>query len=139
MPLNQPTRVLLGLVQPSAPQTDSVLISELAVLFRVGVPEEERAQPQRLLLNLELTFDVSKAAMADSISETVDYYAVAQRLIRFGEGRSWKLIETLACDAAEMILREFRVQAVSVEVRKFIIPETGHVAVRILRVRGLGF
>jgi dihydroneopterin aldolase len=58
---------------------------------------------------------------------------VAQRLIRFGDGRSWRLIEKLAADIAEMILNDFGAQAVLVEVKKFIIAEARHVSVRIER------
>jgi FolB domain-containing protein len=115
---------------------DTITICELAVPFRVGVPEEERAKPQRLLITVEMTLDFSSAAKSDDLTRTIDYYAVSQRLLSFGEGRSWKLIETLAQNIAEMILAEFIAKTVSVEVKKFIIPETRYVSVRVMRSRG---
>ena len=133
--LNHPTRVLLGLARAAARSPDCIVIRELCVHYRVGVPDEERVRAQKLLLNLELRFDFSKAAATDSIAETVNYYEVSQRLLRFGDGREWKLIETLASDIADLVLREFAVQSVQVEVRKFILPETRYVAVRIERER----
>ena len=54
---------------------------------------------------------------------------MSQRLLRFGEGRSWKLIEKLATDIANTILIEFKPAAVTVEVKKFIIPEARYVSV----------
>ena len=112
-----------------------ITIVDLEVFYRVGVPDAERAQPQRLLLTIEMEFDFSKAAKTDSIADTIDYFAVSQRLLKFGEGRKWKLIEKLASDLAEMLLNEFKPQAVAVEVKKFIIPQARHVAVSLTRSR----
>jgi 7,8-dihydroneopterin aldolase/epimerase/oxygenase len=115
---------------------DTIIIEDLEVYYRVGVPDLERAQPQRLLLCVEIEHDFTEAAAADDLSRTVDYYAVTRRLLGYGEGRSWSLIETLAVDVAELVLAEFRVEAVRVTVKKFILAETRHVAVRVERVRG---
>jgi 7,8-dihydroneopterin aldolase/epimerase/oxygenase len=112
-----------------------ILISELEVFYCVGVPDAERAKPQRLLLSLEIGYDVSKAAATDDLRSTIDYYTVCQRLLSFGEGREWKLIEALATDIADMVLEEFSAARVQVEVRKFIIPQTSFVAVRLVRSR----
>jgi dihydroneopterin aldolase len=110
-----------------------ISIVDLEVFYRVGVPDAERAQPQRLLLTVELAADFSAAAQSDSIADTIDYFAVTQRLLGFGAGREWKLIEKLAADIAAAILAEFKPQSVSVEVKKFIIPEARHVSVKMFR------
>lgn len=112
---------------------DKIIINDLEVHYRVGVPEQERASPQRLLITVEMSRSVSAAAESDDLTKTIDYHAVTQRLLRFGDGRSWKLIEKLASDIAGMILAEFASDSVTVEVRKFIIPEARHVAVRLTR------
>jgi len=108
---------------------NKISIVDLEVFYRVGVPEAERAQPQRLLLTLELESDFSAAAKSDGIADTIDYYAVTQRLLKFGDGCEWKLIEKLAADLADMALAEFKPLSVSVEVKKFIIPEARYVSV----------
>ncbi len=108
-----------------------ISIVDLEVFYRVGVPDEERAQPQRLLLTIELEADFTAAAKSDSITDTINYFAVTQRLLKFGEDKSWKLIEKLATDIADVILAEFKPQTVSVEVKKFIIPEARYVSVKI--------
>ncbi|SRR5258706_13429539 len=112
-----------------------ISIVDLEVFYRVGVPDAERAQPQRLLLTVELESDFSAAAKSDSIVDTIDYYAVTQKLLKFGEGREWKLIEKLAADIADLILAEFKPCAVTVEVKKFIIPQARHVAVSLTRAK----
>jgi 7,8-dihydroneopterin aldolase/epimerase/oxygenase len=112
---------------------DTITISDLEVHYRVGVPDAERAQPQRLLLTVEMEHDFAAAAAGDDLRQTIDYYAVSRRLLALGEGREWKLIETLACEVADLILRSFQAASVTVEVKKFILPEARHVSVKVHR------
>ena len=113
----------------------TITLTDLEVHYHVGVPDAERAQPQRLLLTVEMQRDFTRAAASDDLRETIDYYAVSRRLLHFGEGRSWKLIEKLAVDVADLVLAEFGPVSVMVEVKKFILPETRHVAVKVERSR----
>lgn len=115
---------------------DHITISELEVSYQVGVPDEERAQPQRLLLTVQLFLDLAPSAASDDLTRTVNYFEVSQRLLQLGRGRSWKLIETLASDIANLILTEFKVDRARVEVKKFIIPEARHVSVTLERSTG---
>jgi len=112
-----------------------ISIVDLEVFYRVGVPEAERAQPQRLLLTVEMKSDFSGAAKSDGIADTIDYFAVTQRLLKFGAGREWRLIEKLAADIADVVLAEFKPQSISVEVKKFILPDARHVSVSLTRLR----
>ena len=112
-----------------------ISIVDLEVFYRVGVPDAERAQPQRLLLVIEMESDFSAAAKTDGIADTIDYFTVTQRLLKFGEGKSWKLIEKLATDIADIILAEFKPRSVLVEVKKFIIPQARHVSVALMKRR----
>jgi len=116
----------------------NISIIDLEVFFSVGVPDEERAKPQRLLLTVQMEFDFSSAAISDRITKTIDYFAVAELLLKFGEGRSWKLIEKLANDIADKVLSEFQPQGVTVEVKKFPIPQARHVSVSLTKTRGGG-
>lgn len=112
-----------------------ISIVDLEVSYRVGVPDDERARPQRLLLTVEMDFDFAKAAKSDGIADTIDYFAVSQRLLNFGDGQSWKLIEKLAADLAALILAEFKPQSVTVEVKKFPVPQARYVSVVVTRER----
>jgi dihydroneopterin aldolase len=116
-------------------RVDTIVISDLEVRLRVGVPDDERREPQRLLLTVEMRTDFAAAIKTDSIAATIDYFAVSQALLKFGDGREWRLIEKLAADVAEMILARFHPAAVSVEVKKFIIPQARFVSVRVTRER----
>jgi dihydroneopterin aldolase len=106
-----------------------IKIVDLEVFYSVGVTDAERAKPQRLLLSLDMTFDFSMAALGDRIGKTIDYFAVSQRLLGYGKERSWKLIEKLAVNIADQVLQEFKPEVVTVEVKKFVIPQAAYVSV----------
>jgi FolB domain-containing protein len=114
---------------------DHIVIRELEVHYRVGVTEAERATPQRLLLNLDLTADLSAAVASDDLIHTVDYDLLCRELRSFGRDRCWRLIEKLAEDIATLVLSRPIVKSVEVEVQKFVIAEARYVAVRISRSR----
>jgi dihydroneopterin aldolase len=107
----------------------NIRIADLEVFYNVGVTDEERAKPQRLLLTVDMETDITAAAMTDRIIKTIDYFAVAQLLLKYGDGRSWKLIEKLATDIARLIKTEFQPQGITVEVKKFALKEPGYVSV----------
>jgi 7,8-dihydroneopterin aldolase/epimerase/oxygenase len=120
-------------MNPPLPAPGQIVIRDLEIHCHIGVPDAERAQPQRLLLTVEMDADFGAAGASDDLAQTIDYFAVSRRLLRFGEGRSWKLIETLAVDVADAVRAEFKVRSIAVEVKKFILPEARYVAVRLRR------
>jgi 7,8-dihydroneopterin aldolase/epimerase/oxygenase len=106
-----------------------ITIVDLEVHYCVGVTDEERAKPQRLLLTVDMNLDFSSAAVSDRIERTINYQTVADELLRFGEGRSWKLVEKIVDSIADRILAEYKPQGVMVEVKKFSIPQARFVSV----------
>ena len=112
-----------------------ISIIDLEVYCRVGVPDEERAKPQRLLVTVDIDYDFASAAMSDRIARTIDYFAVSQRLLKFGERQGWRIIESLATEMADKILTEFRPTSVTVEVKKFAIPEARYVSVTVTKAQ----
>ncbi len=112
-----------------------ITIVDLEVFYSVGVTDEERAKPQRLLLTVDMNFDFSSAAVSDRIERTINYQTVAEDLLKFGEGRSWKLVEKVVTNIAERIIAEYKPQSVLVEVKKFSIPQARFVSVSTGRTR----
>jgi 7,8-dihydroneopterin aldolase/epimerase/oxygenase len=112
-----------------------ISLVDLEVFYCVGVTNAERAHPQRLLITVDLDCDFSPAAASDRIEQTLDYQALATRLLKYGEGKTWHLLEKLVANVADMILAEFRPNAVTVEIKKFPIPQAGHVSVTLTRTR----
>jgi dihydroneopterin aldolase len=116
---------------------DEIHINGLRVTTRVGVPAEERAVPQELELNIRLVVEGGFGQMGDDVTRTIDYDAVARHVRAWcGEGER-KLIETLAEEMAAELQEAFPLlEAVAIEVRKFILPDCEYVAVLIERERG---
>jgi 7,8-dihydroneopterin aldolase/epimerase/oxygenase len=112
-----------------------ITIVDLEVSYCVGVTEEERSKPQRLLLTVDMGLDFSSAAVSDRIEKTINYQALADDLLKFGENRSWKLLEKLVSNIADMIFIQYRPDAVMVEAKKFSIPQARYVAVSHTRSR----
>jgi 7,8-dihydroneopterin aldolase/epimerase/oxygenase len=115
-----------------------ITIVDLEVSYNVGVSDEERAQPQRLLISVEMEFDFSSAAMSDRLTKTIDYHVVAQRLLAYGKDRSWKLLEKLVTEVADLVANEFHPQSVFVEIKKFTVPQARYVSVSLSRGAGTG-
>jgi 7,8-dihydroneopterin aldolase/epimerase/oxygenase len=113
-----------------------IRIVDLEVFYCVGVTDEERAKPQRLLLTVDMTYDFTSAALTDRLERTINYQTVADELLRFGEGRNWKLLEKLVTNIADIIMAEHKPQAVVVEAKKFSVPNARYVSVSLSRNRG---
>lgn len=112
-----------------------ITIADLEVFYCVGVTDTERAAPQRLLVTVEMSFDITSAALSDRLERTIDYHAVAQMILKYGEGRSWKLLERLVANLCDLVLTEFKAEGVSVTVKKFVIPEARFVSVQLAKTR----
>ncbi len=112
-----------------------ISIVDLEVHYCVGVTDEERSKPQRLLLSVELSLDFASAAISDRLEKTINYQALAEDLLKFGDNRSWKLLERVVTNIAEMILARYRPDSVSVELKKFVIPQARYVSVVTSRAR----
>lgn len=112
---------------------DVILIRGLEVPVLIGVPDEERASEQRLRIHLELVPRAGFSGLGDEIENAVNYYVVAQRVKQLAASRPRKLIETLAEELTTMVLAEFAVVEVTLEIEKFILPDTDWVGLRMTR------
>jgi len=108
-------------------------IVDLEVHYHIGVPDEERAKPQRLLLTIEMNLDIAAAALTDRVEKTLNYQRVVDDLLHFGEGRSWRLLEKLVSNLADWIMVEYEPDSVLVEAKKFVIPQARYVSVSMAR------
>jgi len=86
---------------------DRIVVSQLPLRAHVGVPEEERAQEQDILIDMEIGLDLAPAGTRDDIALTVDYEAVCDVLTSMMRTRSYMLIEAVAEDCASAILAAF--------------------------------
>ena len=97
---------------------DKIFIHALKTETIVGIFDWERQVKQTVVMDIEFSADIRKAALSDSIDDTLNYKGVAKRVLAFVEESSFHLVETLAEHIAMLILEEFGVSWVSIALSK---------------------
>lgn len=116
--------------------SDIVYISDLRFSAILGVLPEERVTPQQVVVSLVLTTDTRVAANSKNLADTVDYAAIAETVREHTIAAECLLVETLAEQLAELVLRTAGVSAVEIDVGKpDALPDARQVGVRIYRKR----
>jgi dihydroneopterin aldolase len=116
--------------------SDHILVSGLRVRTRVGWTDEERADPQFVLVDLDVETDASASSASDDLADTIDYARVISEVADYVEAQETRLLERLAAEVAERVSALDGVKRVSVEIAKEVVPvpeEVGRVAVRVER------
>lgn len=97
---------------------DKIFLSELKVDTVIGIWDWERKIRQTVVIDLEMSADIAKAAATDRVEDTLNYKSVAKRIQSFVADSSFQLVETLAERVAEIVRDEFAVKWVKVRVNK---------------------
>jgi 7,8-dihydroneopterin aldolase/epimerase/oxygenase len=113
--------------------SDWIHIEELEVSTHIGVPEEERRAPQRLTASISVWPYHEAGDLADKIENAVNYSNVVKETKNFVRDQSVNLIETLADRLAMHLLKNFRMQKVTIELRKFPFEDAKYVSVTVTR------
>ena len=96
---------------------DTIFISDLRLDILVGVYDWERKVPQKIQLDIEIGLPARKSGDLD-LADTIDYAAVVSRIEESLAEKHVGLLENLAEQVAQMILREFKSPWVRVSVAK---------------------
>lgn len=97
---------------------DIVFIKQLEVRTTIGVFDWEREIKQKLVFDIELGTDIKKSAETDSLEDTLDYKAISHAVHDFVEASEYQLVETVAEKVAELVLKDFPVKWLSLELHK---------------------
>jgi dihydroneopterin aldolase len=117
---------------------DKIVIERLEFQARCGITAEERRQPQPMAIDLELDCETRPAASSDRLRDTVDYAAVAERIVDLGARESCALLESLSEKVLTILFAEFPVSRARLWLRKLAppLPHTaGSVGIKVDRVR----
>lgn len=117
------------------PVPDTIEIRRLRVQCHIGVPDDERATPQTLLLTVRMVPNQGFTGLNDEIRHTIDYHTVALELQALSSSRPRCLIETLAVEIADHLLAHHPLSSLAVTIEKHILPDTECVAVHLERSR----
>ena len=117
---------------------DQIFISDLVARGVIGINAWEREKPQEILINLILFGDLRKAGKSDDLRDTIDYSAVAKKVLAHAETAGRFTVEALAADLARLCLEEPGVEKVKVRVEKpAAVRFTRSVGVEIEREKGM--
>tara|TARA_B100000900_G_scaffold189828_1_gene160809 strand:+ start:1229 stop:1582 length:354 start_codon:yes stop_codon:yes gene_type:complete len=115
--------------------SDFINIKGLRLVTKIGVPEEERAIPQSLKVDVAIKLSSIVEEVDDRLDLTIDYYRVSQRLREVASSGERKLIETLAEELAAAVLAFDGAFEVTIELQKFILADCESVSVVLTRSR----
>jgi 7,8-dihydroneopterin aldolase/epimerase/oxygenase len=124
-----------GFLAHSNAVEDQVQIEELEIFAHIGVPDEERAAPQRLTFHIAFWPIRQAGEIEDEISGAVNYASVCAATRQFVKASRGKLIETLAHALALHLLETFEIRRITIELRKYILPDVEFVSVTVTRER----
>lgn len=97
---------------------DTIFIHALKTEAIIGIFDWERQVKQTIVVDIVMGADVRKAALTDSIDDTLNYKRVAKRVLAFVEESKFHLVETLAEHVAMLIIEEFDVATVQINLSK---------------------
>jgi dihydroneopterin aldolase len=97
---------------------DTIFLSGLTVECIIGIWDWERKVKQKVVIDLEMTADIRRAAASDAIEDTLDYKKVSKRLLQFVGESQFQLVETLTDRIAQIVITEFGVSKVKVRLNK---------------------
>ncbi len=115
---------------------DFVWVRGIACKARIGVPEEERRRPQKLVFDVGLSMPLAECAGKDDFRLAIDTESVANIVQEEAESREWRLLEAAAERVAAVVLgQQKRARRVVVRAvkRPAVMPRTGNVVVVVER------
>ena len=98
--------------------TEVVYLKDLRIETVIGIYDWERQIKQTIVLDIEMASDIAAAAATDNIEDALNYKSIAKRLIEFVGTSEFQLVETLAERIAQIIITEFGVPWLKLQVNK---------------------
>lgn len=115
-------------------QDDWLYVRDIRLLASIGAYAHEKKKKRSIGLELDMMVDAQKSAQTDRLVDTVDYAKVYRWVQQVVRRRHYILIETLANELAEGLLRAFVLSYVRVRLTKYDVPTPGaHVTIDVVR------
>ena len=93
-------------------------ITNLRLETIIGCNDWERSRKQKVIINIEMEFDSSKAIASDELRETLDYRSIKKKIITGVTTSTFNLLESLTAHVLEIIMEHERVMAATVTIDK---------------------
>ncbi len=115
---------------------DKIHIKGISCQAYVGVPPQERENPQEVVVDLTLSLNLETAAQTDRVESTVDYQKIVEKVEHAISERPFQLLEALTSHVCQSLLTDTRIKIALVKIRKFPEPlrdRIGYVEVELTR------
>ena len=97
---------------------DIVFIEELTVITTIGVYDWEQTIQQKLVFDIEMGWDNRKSAKSDDVNDCLSYADISETVIAHVEGQRFALVERVAEEVAELLLKKFNSPWVRIKLSK---------------------
>ena len=97
---------------------DKIFLKNLRLKTNIGLFEWEKQIEQIIRIDLEVGFDISKAAKTDDVNHSLDYKALSNCIKDYVSDNKHELIETLIENIANLVLVEFKVEYITLSISK---------------------
>jgi dihydroneopterin aldolase len=115
---------------------DFLTIADIRFKMSIGVLEWELRTLQEVELTLNIFTNFSIPASTDDINDCVEYASLSKKIEIFLTSRHFNLIETAVEEVAKLILEDSRINATSLELKKFsVVTNTRSTSAKIYRSR----
>ena len=88
-------------------------------MAHLGVPPQERENPQEILVDVVLSLNLDKAVHSDEVTSTVDYVGIVEKVRETLGEKRFSLLEAVAGHLCRAILTDTKIKSVQVKIRKF--------------------
>ncbi|EOG5747593.1 bifunctional dihydroneopterin aldolase/7,8-dihydroneopterin epimerase [Enterobacter roggenkampii] len=97
---------------------DIVFIEQLSVITIIGVYDWEQTIEQKLVFDIEMGWDNRKSAKSDDVNDCLSYADISETVIGHVEGQRFALVERVAEEVAELLLKKFNSPWVRIKLSK---------------------
>lgn len=115
-----------------APDTNtSIFIDALELWIKIGVTEDERLLPQRVLFTANFGVNLRPKTFK-ALTDSVDYASASETVRTIANSRSWVLLEDLALTLARELFITFEALLnIEIVLAKFVLPAAAKAGVRV--------
>ncbi len=96
----------------------TIRIKNLRLRTYIGFNDDEMCKRQDVVVNVRFSYEADEAAETDDVKYALNYRTITKEIIAFVEDGRFMLLERLAADVLDLVMRHELVSSAEVEVDK---------------------
>jgi len=97
---------------------DIIHIRSIETTSIIGIYPHEKINKQPVIVDLNIYTDIKPAALSEDIKDTCDYANITKFIVTYLNTNKFNLIETLAENLADMLLKKFYLHKIDLKISK---------------------